>query len=89
MDLLRRDNNENYELPTLSLNFFGYFVNCFVFPGAVGEAVVTLPSEVWPSSAFLNICCVSGFFFLVVLNVVVGRCLAGQVDGGPFGGVMI
>ena len=63
------------------------------FPGAdpKGGAVVchTAFSEVWPSSAFLNICCVSGFFFLVVLNVVVGRCLAGQVDGGPFGGVMI
>ena len=89
MDLLRRDNNENNELPTLGLNFFGYFVNCFVFPGAVGEAVVTLPSEVWPSSAFLNTCCVSGFVFLVVLDMVVGRCLVGQVDSGRFGGLVV
>ena len=83
MYLFRLDNNE---LPTLGLNFFGYFVNCFVFPGAVGEAVVTLPSEVWPSSAFLNTCRVSGFVFL---DVVVGRCLAGHVDGGRFGGLVV
>ena len=63
------------------------------FPGAdpKGGAVVchTAFSEVWPSSAFLNICCVSGFVFLLVLDVVVGRCLAGHVDGGRFGGLVV
>ena len=63
------------------------------FPGAdpKGGAVVchTAFSEVWPSSAFLNTCCVSGFVFLVVLDMVVGRCLVGQVDSGRFGGLVV
>ena len=41
------------------------------------------------SHCLLNTSCVSGFVFLVVLDVVVGRCLAGHVDGGRFGGLVV